>query len=54
MAKYKCPEGDFEQDGPGVCPNHGLDLVEETEEGGETKAEVETEVEVEVDEKEEE
>lgn len=35
MAKYKCPEGDFEQDMPGVCPKHPnmeLEMVEMDEE----------------------
>lgn len=27
MKMYKCPEGDYEQDMPGMCPNHpGLEL----------------------------
>lgn len=41
MPKYKCPEGDHEQDTPGVCPNHGLDLEMEGEEKeGEEKSEM--------------
>lgn len=43
MEKYKCPEGDYEQDMPGMCPNHpGVELEMVEEEGMEMKEGEET------------
>jgi len=39
MAKYKCPEGDWEQDEPGMCPNHPEKELVMAEEEGEMKEE---------------
>lgn len=41
MAKYRCPEGDYEQDEPGMCPNHPDKELVMVEEEGEMKEEKE-------------
>lgn len=33
MARYVCPEGDHEQETPGMCPNHQVELVMAEDEG---------------------
>lgn len=45
MVRYVCPEGDHEQEMPGMCPNHGIELVEMSDEGTEEKEGMEEDME---------